>query len=290
MIFGIDTASVAGNKNPNWTKAKAEGPISFAIIRACYGTKPDTVFARDWPLLKSAALTRGAYLFLRFPRNGVAAPDPETQAQAFIDTVGPLDDDDFPPTLDVEFPGDGRVETGLSAVDCLAWVQASHGVLREHYGAPPIIYTSKRVWRDDLGDQPAPDLIDSPLWLARYFFRSGPAVRDASAFADGKLAPPVPAPWGDGNWWIHQYQGDATGFPGFASGNVDVNRFGPMIRGATGERVRWVQRRLRTPVTGKFDLATEKALRAFQSKQGLVVDGVIGPRTFVRLAWTKPVK
>jgi hypothetical protein len=30
MIFGIDTASVAGNKNPDWVKAKATGSIAFA--------------------------------------------------------------------------------------------------------------------------------------------------------------------------------------------------------------------------------------------------------------------
>ena len=41
MIFGIDTASVAGNKNPDWVKAKATGPISFAIIRSNYGTTTD---------------------------------------------------------------------------------------------------------------------------------------------------------------------------------------------------------------------------------------------------------
>ena len=52
MIFGIDTASVAGNKNPDWVKAKAAGPIAFAIIRSNYGTRADSVFARDWPKLK----------------------------------------------------------------------------------------------------------------------------------------------------------------------------------------------------------------------------------------------
>ena len=56
--------------------------------------------------------------------------------------------------------------------------------------------------------------------------------------------PPVPPPWGDAtNWWIHQYQGDAVRLPGFPTGNVDMNRFNTMTRGATGDRVRWVQRR-----------------------------------------------
>jgi hypothetical protein len=34
LIFGIDPASVAGNTNVSWTKAEAEEPKRFAILRA----------------------------------------------------------------------------------------------------------------------------------------------------------------------------------------------------------------------------------------------------------------
>src|SRR5881392_3209687 len=100
MIFGIDTASVADNRNPNWVEAKADGPISFAIIRSNFGTAPDTTFARDWPSIKAAGLVRGPYLFLRFPRNGKPAPAPDAQARAMIATVGDLEEGDLPPSLD----------------------------------------------------------------------------------------------------------------------------------------------------------------------------------------------
>ncbi|HEX2571857.1 MAG TPA: GH25 family lysozyme [Polyangia bacterium] len=285
MIFGIDTASVGGNKDPNWVQAKAEGPISFAIIRSNYGEQEDTTFKRDWPRIADAGMVRGVYLFLRFPRGGKSAPAPAAQAQAVIQTVGDLTKFDLPPTVDVEFPGDGRVETGLSAQECLDRVRACCKVLQDHYGVAPLLYTSARVWRDDLKNLPAPDLVESPLWLARYFFPKGPAARDAAAFADGRLDPAVPPSWGDANWWIHQYQGDAVQCPGFSTGNVDMNRFNPMYRGAVGERVKWVQRRLNIPPKGKFDAATDAALRDFQAKNGLVADGVIGPRTFARLCW-----
>jgi len=290
LIFGIDSASVAGNSNPDWTKAKATGPISFALVRSNYGTTPDKAFARDWPRMKQAGLVRGAYLFLRFPR-GKAVASPEAQAAAAIDTIGDLDDGDLPPTVDVEFPGKGRSETGLSAQECLDGVRAACAALADNYGVAPIIYTSARVWRDDLGNAPADDLTESPLWLARYFFKAGPAVRDAAAFTSGKLDPPVPPPWGDAdNWWIHQYQGDATKFPGF-SGNVDMNRFNVAFKGARGERVRWIQRRLgmsKGKTTGKFDAATENAVRAFQDDNDLVNDGIVGPRTFAYLARVAP--
>src|SRR5580658_4363712 len=107
--FGIDTASVDDNKNPNWMRAKAQVPIDFAIIRSNFGTVPDPVFARDWPKLKEAGVVRGAYLFLRFPHSTRGRPPaPDAQAKAFIATVRNLDESDLPPTLDVEFPGQGR--------------------------------------------------------------------------------------------------------------------------------------------------------------------------------------
>src|SRR5262249_25930527 len=67
ITFGLDTASVGGNRNPKWVQAKVQGAIRFAIIRSNWGIYPDSVFARDWPKIKEAGIVRGAYLFLRFP-------------------------------------------------------------------------------------------------------------------------------------------------------------------------------------------------------------------------------
>jgi lysozyme len=288
--LGIDTASVGGNTNPDWVRAKAQVPIAFAIIRSNWGTAPDRVFPRDWPKLKAAGIVRGAYLFLRFPRIGQRRPpDPVAQARAFIATVGGLERSDLPPALDVEFPG-GRKETGMTPRQLLDGARDAWRTLRDHYGAAPIIYTSARVWREDLADLPAPDLIESPLWLARYPFAKGRAVYDPRRLAGPRFNPPVPPPWRDAtNWWIHQYQGDAVGLPGFPTGNVDMNRFNPMASGATGDRVRWVQRRLAIPQSGAFDAVTERALRSFQSKRGLAADGVVDPRTFAYLCWSAPL-
>jgi GH25 family lysozyme M1 (1,4-beta-N-acetylmuramidase) len=287
VVFGLDTASVAGNTNPDWAQAKAEGSITFAIIRSNWGVSQDGVFRRDWPRIKQAGIVRGAYLFLRFPhpKYGMRAPDPVSQANALIRTVGGLDESDLPPTLDVEFP-DGRRVTGMTAQQCLDGARAAWRVLKGYYGVAPIIYTSGRVWHEDLNDLPAPDLTESPLWLARYPVRRGPAVRDARV---SRLnPPPVPPAWGDAtNWWIHQYQGDAVGFPGFPTGNVDLNRFNTMRNGATGDRVKWVQRRLGIAQSGRFDAAMEGALRAFQVQKGLASNGVVDPATFAYFCWSR---
>ena len=114
-------------------------------------------------------------------------------------------------------------------------------------------------------------------------------MRDPKAFAPGGryFPPPVPRPWGDStNWWIHQYQGDARGLPGFRQ--VDMNRFNTTVKGATGDRIKWMQRRLGIAESGTFDTGTETAVRAFQRRNGLSADAVIDPRTFAFLCWSNP--
>src|SRR5882724_8173692 len=105
MIFGLDCADVDGNKAPSWTTAKAQGPISFAIVRASWGDSRDKFFDRDWEAAKAAALTRGAYMFLRFPSKGAKPAAPDVQANSCAQIVGELSREDLPITMDVEFPG-----------------------------------------------------------------------------------------------------------------------------------------------------------------------------------------
>lgn len=289
IIFGLDTAEMDGNKKPNWVQAKTKGAISFAIIRANEGIREDLAFKSYWPKIKDAGIVRGAYLLPRFPHWKYS--DPVAQAKAFIKTVRKLNEPDLPPTLDVEFPG-GREVTGMTAKQLLDGVRAAWKVLRAHYGVAPIIYTSVHVWRDDLHNLLAPDLMESPLWVKYYPTRLNTPGRDgrlAVSWGPSRGDPPLPQPWGKSNWWIHQYQGDAHRLPGFP-GKVDMNRFKTMLKGAVGDgdRVKWVQRRLGIAQNGRFDDAMESALRAFQKKKGLVSNGVVGPQTFAYLCWSNP--
>jgi V8-like Glu-specific endopeptidase/GH25 family lysozyme M1 (1,4-beta-N-acetylmuramidase) len=291
LLLGIDTYGLDGNKVRDWVAAKNQVPISFAIFRSNYGTFKDTTYAKEWPRIKSAGLVGGAYLFLRFPHPDAdqkygPCPAPAKQAQALIDTVGKIDPSDLPPTLDVEFPG-GRAKTGMSADQCLNHVRIAWKVLKDYYRAAPIIYTSARVWQEDLADRKASDLTESPLWLAYYGpFKKGPAIFGKTVT---RINPPVPPPWGDKtNWWIHQYQGDALRLPGFATGNLDMNRFNALVKGTSGDRVRWVQRRLGITQNGVFDAAMETALARFQQGRNLPAYPVVDPRTFAHLCWSNP--
>jgi peptidoglycan hydrolase-like protein with peptidoglycan-binding domain len=64
--------------------------------------------------------------------------------------------------------------------------------------------------------------------------------------------------------------------------------------GSQGTSVRSLQQRLRTlgyyqgEISGQFGATTEAAVRRFQAAQNLTADGVVGPRTFVRLGQAQP--
>jgi GH25 family lysozyme M1 (1,4-beta-N-acetylmuramidase) len=283
MLIGIDYASVDGNRPPDWDRAKAacereQSMLGFVILRGAFGTSPDMTVGRDWKRAQEAGLTCGAYLYLRMRSN----MPPEDQVHVFADNVGALTGADLPPSLDVE-------DTGLAPQAELEFLHRAWIAMYDIYRAPPMIYTSARVWHEDLQDLPAGEMADSPLWIAKpwpFAIRTRPQLAGA-VFDSGRYEPVPPKSWGWGNWWMHQYQGDAVWLDGFSS-TVDLSRFQLMRKGESGIRVAWVQRRLGWPVNRTFDDAMEKRLRAYQLQQSLVADGVIGPKTFARIAWTAP--
>jgi peptidoglycan hydrolase-like protein with peptidoglycan-binding domain len=54
---------------------------------------------------------------------------------------------------------------------------------------------------------------------------------------------------------------------------------GLLATGSSGPGVAAVQRALGLTPSGHFDSTTERGVRAFQARRGLLVDGVVGPRT-----------
>ena len=298
MLLGIDYASVDNNATPNWALAKkpsADGSrLTFVIVRGAYGNWADTTFVRDWAGIKAAGLVRGPYLYPRY-KNGQGEPVPiKAQIDALQRAItvggGLVPDHDLPPALDIESAG-GPVAFGCTAAQALDWYRELWTAMRAAFGVIPMIYTSGRVWLEDLDNLMAPDLATSPAWLAKpwpWKIRTT-AQRDISkAFSGGAYDPQVPIPWGGGNWFVHQFQGDAINFPGFTN-TVDVNRFNLMKFGAQGARVSWVQRRVGAKTDGDFGPKTEAAVKVFQAKHKLAADGIIGPVTFAPLCWAPPI-
>ncbi len=287
MYLGIDIASVDENKSVDWTQAKAAG-VKFAIFRGTYITWQDPTWKRESDRARAAGVVVGAYLF---PVMKLSAPSAQAQVTAFAKYVQ-LEEFDFPPVLDVEF-SKGITATGRTRKELLAWVREAVAAFKTIYEASPIIYTSARVWDGEDSDSlnvdalgiTTPELLECPLWLARYPFKTRIGAVTADLVVSSLPLPPVPKAWGDmSNVWIHQYQGDALKLPGF-SATVDLNRFFELKQGASQERVKWVQRKLSLKPDGNYGPITFNAVRSFQKSNGLLADGVVGPKTFARLCW-----
>jgi hypothetical protein len=290
VILCADLASVDGDIC-DWNAAATGVPLGLAIPRADYGSAEDRVFDREWKRIPPGVV-KGGFLFFR---DSATAPEPAVQGHAIVKT---LDDAglrpgiDLPPCLDLEFPGGGPA-SGLTPKERLEHFGVVWQIVRDHYGVAPLVYTSERVWREEMGN-PAlliPEMVESPLWLARYPYpKRVTGVRDPHV-VDAIPLPPSPRPWGN-QWWLHQYQGDAVRVPGF-SATVDLSRFRVTKTGDAGDHVKWVQRRLFTDPAewdGSFGPHTAAELARFQTAWKLTADGVIGPHTFARLAWTAPHK
>lgn len=291
MIVGVDYASVDGNQPPAWDDTKkacasANSTLGFVSFRGAWGTYADPVVQRDWIGAGKAGLVRNAYLYLRMRPDTIKVMSPEDQVARFADNVGTLSDSDIIPTIDVE-------DNAGSAPLELDLVMRAWEAMRSIYRAAPMIYTSARVWKEDLRNLPAGAMRASPLWLAKPWPWAihTPANLSGDRFTNGANDPAVPPPWGDnGNWWIHQYQGDAFPMTGFKN-TVDLNRFNVMRQGERGDRVKWVQARLGgaispwTDVDGIFGSHTLESVKAFQREHLLVADGAIGPKTFATLSW-----
>lgn len=50
--------------------------------------------------------------------------------------------------------------------------------------------------------------------------------------------------------------------------------------GSKGKDVERIQRALKLKVSGVFDKQTEEAVKAYQKRKGLAVDGIVGPKTW----------
>jgi peptidoglycan hydrolase-like protein with peptidoglycan-binding domain len=351
-LEGFDTSD-GQNGTPDW--AAAAKRYGYAIIAATYHLGGRKGFREYYDALASRPMVRGGYHFWLPTDDGEAQADVFHKALKDIIRPGV----DLPPSLDLEFGPAGmpmlkQLERDLGPDKGKAEAIKRFGnfwqAVVNKFGCYPIIYSSARVWEEELGNPAVPikKMTESPLWLARY------ATRDKRnkvvSIEPGPPDLPVPKPWGKRNWWIHQYRGsrwvkDATldlisedvqgpqdakvtraenaldkavkkganveeakaelknakaergkfmRSIGATRGDIDINRFqllGDPASEKSGERIRWLQRRLKgqkVTVNGEWGPETADALKAYQSAAGLEPTGIVDPRTFAKVAWEMP--
>jgi GH25 family lysozyme M1 (1,4-beta-N-acetylmuramidase)/LAS superfamily LD-carboxypeptidase LdcB len=236
FTLGIDVST----QTPDWTKVSnvAGEPVAFAIVQATYGkstTPVSTAFAKNWPVLATTSLFRGAYHFF-----DVTVPG-DDQAQHFIETIetagGLKGQRDLPPALDFEHETDGKKYKHEPKyykdkhTQILNWVKVWLEKVEAHFKCRPIIYTNSGVegfWNlFNVSD--CAFLKDYFLWVSHYKNSTGepvslPDVKPVSLpDVSSKVAPNVPPIWSS-SWTLWQYQGNATGTPGLPTGAyADLN-------------------------------------------------------------------
>lgn len=277
--IGIDIASVDENGTPDWGKARHEGHLQFVGLRAVEGVTPDPWYPAYRQQLDAIDIPHFPYLIMR-----ANLATPEAQAQKALEVIGTPNRHYFPLALDVE-----GSRHGLTAAQWLDWVVRAKQVIQKEIGVPPLLYSSRNYWidPDGMNNQQAPELADCAGWWKfwPHPIRSG-AIYDPILV--DKLAPPPPPPPWNGQWLIQQFQGDARDYPGFKS-TIDMDRIHVQRQGATGESVKWIQRRLPALVVdGIFGKKTTDAVKTFQEAKGIAVDGIVGLTTMQRLAWVPP--
>jgi putative chitinase len=65
--------------------------------------------------------------------------------------------------------------------------------------------------------------------------------------------------------------------------DIDIGEIGVLRKGSRGEGVKMMQEALGISADGAFGPGTERALKAWQAKHGLVADGIAGPKTLEKL-------
>ncbi|MER3433535.1 MAG: glycoside hydrolase [Leptolyngbya sp. ERB_1_1] len=271
-LLGIDVSTYQGDVD--WTTVASQG-VFYGFAKATEGaTSRDDKFARNWSVMRSVGMVRGAYHFFR------PGKDPAVQADNFLKTVQSIEAFDLPAVLDLE------IDDGLSAATVIDRALKWLDILEAKTGRKPILYTFPVFWEDKLGNPK--QFSKYPLWVANF----------------GTGSPYVPSTWS--RWTFHQFSESGT-LRGIA-GNVDLNNFNgdldglqkllagriPLRQGTRGNVVQEMQTLLEargfdvgTP-DGDFGPKTKAQVTAFQRSKNLAADGIVGAATWAALQANKP--
>ena len=135
--IGVDVSAYQADIDMNVLKAQN---IEFIYIKATEGsTHKDSRFAENWKNAEEAGLPSGAYHFFSYDSEG------KTQAENFIEQVGPDLNGRLLPVVDVEYYGD-KEENPPEKEDVVRELRAYVARIEQEYGVKPMIYTRSDVY------------------------------------------------------------------------------------------------------------------------------------------------
>lgn len=155
-IVGIDISHHQGKID--WNKLQTE-KLSFVIIKASEGGDyKDPAFMANWENSKRYGYKVGAYHFYRFCKSG------KEQAANFIQTV-PIDGDNLPPTVDLEFGG--NCQTTQSKEEVLQEIKEFLDTVQSVYRKRPILYATREFYDKFLVNT----FEEYPVWIRNIYWR-----------------------------------------------------------------------------------------------------------------------
>lgn len=263
--FGVDCAKWQGTID--WAKVKAAG-VKFAILKA---TRKDNtaedVFAENYSGCVENGISVGVYRYVY----AKTAQEAENEAHGVLAVIKGRNI-----SCGVWLDLEDNTLISLGKTKLLSIINAERKILEEA-GYPVGIYCNQ-AWYN--GTLPV-DSIDLPFWLARYGTNNGTQQVRPEVKCSHTL-------WG----WQYSSVGRVSGIPGAVDVNVAYQIPGNVSGGTStllrkedqGERVRLLQRRLilcgwKLITDGIWGERTDAAVRDYQCKAGLAVDGVVGPKT-----------
>ena len=135
--IGVDVSAYQADINMNMLK---DQNIEFIYIKATEGSvHKDARFAENWKNAEEAGLRSGAYHFFSYDSEG------KTQAENFIEQVGPYLKGRLLPVVDVEYYGD-KEQNPPEKEAVVRELRAYLELIEQEYGVKPMIYTRSDVY------------------------------------------------------------------------------------------------------------------------------------------------
>lgn len=270
--FGIDCAAWQGTID--WAKVKKAG-VQFAILKVT--RKENTIekaFERNYAGCIAQNISMGVYRYVYAKTPAEATAEAKAIVSVLKGKKVP-----FRVWLDME---DSSIRgIGKSALNAV--IAAERKVL-EDAGYQVGIYCNQN-WYNSVLDV---DKLDLPFWIAKYGTNNGKQQSKPVVKSKHTL-------WG----WQYSSVGKVSGISGAVDVNVSYQNPGTVTSGTSatstllrkgdrGDAVKLLQKRLTIcgwslTADGIWGDKTDSAVRSYQYKAGLTVDGIVGPKTQAKL-------